>query len=122
VSRIGENGARIGPELTQIFKRFQGVKLLQQIIEPSLEINKDHQTWLAVLNSGKTISGLITNENDTHVILLPNPLAPQTQVEIARADIEDLLKSKQSTMPEGLLMSFSREEILDLVAFLSMLK
>ncbi len=120
--RIGENGARIGPELTQIFKRFQGVKLLQQIIEPSLEINKDHQTWLAVLNSGKTISGLITNENDTHVILLPNPLAPQTQVEIARADIEDLLKSKQSTMPEGLLMSFSREEILDLVAFLSMLK
>ena len=120
--RVGEVGARIGPELTNIFKRFQGVKLLQQIIEPSVEINKEHQTWLAVLNSGRTVSGLLKSENATQVTLLPNPLAPQVQIEIVKTEIEELLPSKQSTMPEGLLMSFSREEILDLLAFLSTMK
>ena len=34
------------------------------------------------------------------------------------ADLDELVASKQSTMPEGLLMTFTKEEILDLLAFL----
>ncbi len=117
--QISGKGAKVGPELTDIAKRFTGEKLLKQILEPSHEINKDYQTWLAVLDSGKTISGLLKQNTATHVTLLPNPLVPDALIQINHSEIEELIPSKQSTMPDGLLMTFNREEILDLIGFLS---
>lgn len=115
--RVGTEGARLGPELTDIAKRFRGEKLLRQIIEPSAEINKKYQTWIAVTDDGKVQTGLITKENEESVTLLPNPLQPDRTVTLQRKQIEELIPSKQSTMPAGLLMTCTKDEILDLLAF-----
>ncbi len=115
--RVGSEGERLGPELTNIAERFQGAKLLQQVLDPSTEINKQYQTWVAVTNEGQTVTGLMVEQTDDRISLLMNPLKPETKVTLQRADLEELFASPQSTMPSGLLMVYNREEILDLMAF-----
>ncbi len=116
--RMKDAGSVVGPELTRISERFRGKKLLQQILEPSVEVNKQYQTWVAVLNDGRLISGLKQEQTDAHVTLLPNPLKPETKVTFPMEEIEELEASMISTMPMNLLITYSAEEILDLVAYL----
>ena len=116
--KVGNKGTKLGPELTDISKRFQGTKLLQQILQPSVEINKDFQTWVAILTNGKVATGLLTERTASQITLLPNPLQPNEKVTLPTDQIDELTPSEMSTMPEGLLMTFSKEEILDLLAFL----
>ena len=41
---VAAKGAKLGPDLTEVAKRFQGAKMLEQILDPSSEIHKDYQT------------------------------------------------------------------------------
>ncbi len=116
--RIGTQGSKLGPDLSDVTKRFKGSKLLQQILEPGSEINKHFQTWIVVTDDGKVQTGLLTSETPDAVSLLPNPLKPTEVITIERSRIEELIPSKQSTMPDGLLMTFSKSEIMDLLAYI----
>ena len=116
--RMNNTGTALGPELTRVAERFKGQKILQQLLEPSTDINKQYQTWVAALNDGRVIAGLMTEQSDSAVTLLPNPLKPEVKMTLQRADIEELEASTTSTMPTSLLITFTRDEILDLVAFL----
>lgn len=115
--RIRDTGVALGPELTKVSERFTGHKLLQQMLEPSTEINKQYQTWSAVMTDGRILTGLKTAEDAESLTLLPNPLKPADTITVPRAEIEELEASSASTMPGSLLITFSRDEILDLLAF-----
>ena len=99
-------------------KRFQGPKLLEQILAPSAEIHKDFQTYAFATSDGKTIVGLVVKETDEVVHVLPNPLKPKEIAVIRKPDIDERFLSRLSTMPEGLLITFKKQEILDLLAYL----
>lgn len=116
--QIFGKGTKLGPDLTDVTKRFKGAALLQQILLPSAEINKQFQSWVAVTFKGKILTGLITEQTDETITLMPNPLKPDQTVTVAKDDLEELVPSKQSTMPEGLLMTFEKDEILDLLRFI----
>ncbi|MFM8724524.1 MAG: c-type cytochrome, partial [Planctomycetaceae bacterium] len=115
--RLGDVGSVLGPDLTKIAERYRGARLLQQILEPSHEINKQYQTWVAVLQDGRAVSGLKLEESAESVTLLPNPLKPETKLVLPRGEIEELEASMISTMPASLLITYSRDEILDLLAW-----
>ncbi|MEO2046644.1 MAG: DUF6797 domain-containing protein [Pirellulales bacterium] len=110
-------GSQLGPDLTGIHKRFQGVKLLQQILQPSKEINQKYQSYLITTDNGKSITGLLVKEDDLAYHLLPNPLLPEHLTTVAKNQVDEITTSPQSTMPDGLLMTLTREEILDLLAY-----
>ena len=116
--RVRDSGSAVGPELTRISERFRGGQLLRQILEPSAEINRQYQTWVAVLNDGRLVSGLKLEQTADSVTLLPNPLKSETKVSFSMAEVEELEGSLTSTMPMNLLITYSAEEILDLVAWL----
>ena len=116
--RMKDEGSALGPDLTRIGDRFRGTRLLQHILEPSLEINKQHQAWVAVTTQGTTVSGLMTDQTESAIKLLPNPLKPETEVTLLKNELDELFASTQSTMPAGLLMVFEKDEILDLLAYL----
>jgi putative heme-binding domain-containing protein len=118
--KVGNEGIDFGPKLAESTKKFRGEALLKQILEPSAEINKDFQTWLVVKTDGTVATGLLKSESPDSVQLLPNPLKPDETVTVARSEIEEMQPSRQSTMPNGLLMTFSKDEILDLVRFLEL--
>jgi putative heme-binding domain-containing protein len=115
--RMGEGAVVPGPELTKVSERYRGRRLLQQIIEPSAEVHPQYQTWVAVLTDGRALSGLKVAEGDESVTLLPNPLRPDQKVQIPRSELEELEASKTSTMPMNLLITYTRDEILDLLAY-----
>jgi hypothetical protein len=61
--------------------------------------------------------GLILDENKQEVKLIENPLVKADPVILRVADIAERKKSPVSTMPKGLLDKLTREEILDLIAY-----
>jgi putative heme-binding domain-containing protein len=116
--KMNELGTALGPDLTKVSERFKGQKLLQQILEPSTEINKQYQTWVAALHDGRVIAGLMLEQSDSAITLLPNPLKPESKISLPKDGIEELEASSVSTMPLSLLITYNRDEILDLLAYI----
>ena len=69
--------------------------------------------------SRKTITGLILEETPKQIKLIENPLVKAVPIVILAGDIDTKAKSPVSVMPKGLLDKLTREEILDLVAYLT---
>ena len=116
--RMHQEGSQLGPDLTTISRRFHGSRLLQQILQPSLEINKEFQTMVAVMEDGRALSGIRVTESDTEITLLPDPLQPEASVTFRKSELDELVASSISTMPANLLITFSEQEILDLLFYL----
>jgi len=115
---IGSGKKTLGPDLTEVTKRFRGSKLLQQIVKPSAEIHKEYQTQMILVDDGRLRTGLVIKETDDEVHLLPNLLKPDKVEMIKKASIEERRVAEVSTMPTGLLDTYSVEEIYDLLAFI----
>jgi putative heme-binding domain-containing protein len=69
------------------------------------------------MDDGATITGMITEENDKVVKVVVDPLAKDTATVLQKDEVEERVKSAVSMMPKGLLDRLSREEILDLIAY-----
>ena len=111
-------GTKFGPDLTEVTKRFAGLKLLEQIIKPSIEIHKDFQTQVFHMANGQVVAGLLIKDEPQTIHVLPNPLQPDAVQYIHKSQIDERQTSAVSTMPEGLLDTFVKGEILDLLAYL----
>jgi putative heme-binding domain-containing protein len=115
---IDGKGAKYGPDLTTTAHRFQGTKLLHQMVKPSVEIHKDFRPQLIVVDTGRVLTGLVLEETEDQLRLVPNLLKPDKVELIAKSSIEERKTSEVSSMPAGLLDTFTVEEILDLVAYI----
>jgi putative heme-binding domain-containing protein len=118
---IGGKGAKYGLDLAEVTKRFRGAKLLQQIVKPSAEIHKEFQTQMILVDDGRLLTGLVVEETDDQLRLLPNLLKPDKIETIDKSSIEVRRIAEVSTMPTGLLDTYSVEEIFDLLAFIQSL-
>ncbi|MBC8356848.1 MAG: carboxypeptidase regulatory-like domain-containing protein [Planctomycetes bacterium] len=116
--KIGGSEATLGPDLSDVTKRFRGSKLLQQIVKPSAEIHKEFQTQMILVDDGRLRTGLVIKETDDEVLLLPNLLKPDKVETIKKPSIEERKTAEVSTMPTGLLDTYTVEEIFDLLAFI----
>jgi putative heme-binding domain-containing protein len=112
-------GTQIGPDLTQLDPKWTPVDILKEMLDPSSRINEKYQTYILTLESGKTLTGLILNESIDGVEVVENPLAKADPVVIKPKEIIDREKAAVSIMPKGLLDKLSRDEILDLVAYVT---
>ena len=63
------------------------------------------------------VTGRVLEANDAKLVLLVNPLNGQ-KAEIKRSDVARMEPSKLSAMPEGLVNILSKDEILDLLAYI----
>ena len=117
--KLNNEGRELGPDLTKIEpKKHTTDELLRSILEPSKEIAEKFQSHIFVLDSGKIITGMIVAESPTEVKVLVDPLAKGEPAVLQKSEIEERSKSSTSIMPQGLLNKLTREEILDLVAYL----
>jgi putative heme-binding domain-containing protein len=115
--RMGNDGGSVGPDLTAVASRFGRRDLLESILLPSKVISDRYQTFTIAQRDGEDVSGAIAEETDQKVVLIVNPLTQQSQ-EVLKKDIQSRSVSTVSQMPEGLVNTLSKEEILDLVAYL----
>lgn len=116
--KLNNEGRELGPDLTKIEPAKHTTEhLLRSILEPSKEIADKYQSHTFVLGSGKVVTGMIVAESPSEIKLLVDPLAKGDPLVIAADDIEERKKSTTSIMPQGLLNKLTREEILDLLAY-----
>ena len=112
------HGVNLGPDLSDVTKRYKGEKLLRQILEPSSEINEKFQNRTFVLKSGKFLTGVLKKTEKGNYHILTNLLTPKKVTMIAKKDVEQIIASKISPMPGALVNVLSEDEIRDLVSFL----
>lgn len=117
--KLEGTGNQFGPDLTKLDPKPSLTELLQAILEPSQKINEKFQTNVFVMFSGKTISGLVVEESGDVIKVVENPLVSTQPTEIKRSDVEERLRSNTSLMPKGLLDKLTRDEILDLLAYVA---
>ncbi|MBM81021.1 MAG: hypothetical protein CMJ78_10565 [Planctomycetaceae bacterium] len=115
---VNGHGAKIGPDLTQVAKKYKGRKLLQQILEPSSEINEKYRAVQIFDRNGKVTVGTLLKEDKKSVHLIPNLLIPTAITVIPKKSIDERLTSKISSMPKGMADALTKQQILDLVTYL----
>ena len=116
--RFGNEGGAIGPELTAASSKYSRRDILESMLEPSKVVSDQYQNHIVFKKDGEDVSGRITDENDERLVVLPNPLAPESRVEIKKTHIDRRVPSKVSPMPTGLLNNLTADEILDLLAYI----
>ena len=113
-------GQEIGPDLTKIKpEHFAPVEVLRSLVDPSARIDEKYQTWVIVTEQGQVVTGMILKETSDEVQIIENPIAKAAPVVLKPSQIEERQKSPVSIMPKGLLDKLDREEILDLVAYIT---
>jgi putative heme-binding domain-containing protein len=120
--RKGNIGYPIGPDLTQVGKRFDRSKLLTEILLPSQTIAENHQITILKLTDNRTLSGQIIPNLDyreSTLQLAENPLHPDKITKVPKSIILTQGHAPTSLMPQGLLNMFTKDEVIDLVAWLS---
>ena len=117
--RMNGVGVQVGPDLTQLDQKITRSDILRSLLEPSVKIEEKYQTNVFAMKSGSVVTGLILEETPQTFKVIGNPLAKSAPVIINRADIDERSRSATSIMPKGLLDKLTKEEILDLVAYIA---
>jgi putative heme-binding domain-containing protein len=112
-------GNEFGPDLTKLDpKQDQLEEILRDVLEPSFRINEKYKSYKFDLKNGKTITGLLLDDKGPNYTVIENPLANAKPTLIKKDDIDEKTESKVSIMPKGLLDKLTKEEILDLIAYI----
>jgi putative heme-binding domain-containing protein len=115
--RFGDEGGAVGPDLTAIASRFARRDLLESILEPSKVVSEQYQNITVTSSNGDDVTGRLVEELPDKLVLVPNQLTGE-KVEVKKSDVKTRVPSKLSPMPEGLVNILTKEEILDLLAYL----
>jgi len=112
---LHSQGGTVGPDLTP-FKRDDVANMLLHIVNPSAEIREGYECQVVVTESGRTITGIVT-EKDAKVLVLRT--ADGQKVVLPRDDVAEIHAAGISLMPEGLLQGLSDQDVRNLLAYLS---
>jgi putative membrane-bound dehydrogenase-like protein len=110
---FGEGGA-VGPDLTG-HNRAETDYLLAKLVDPGAQLANDYRMSVVATRDGRVITGIIAERSPRRLVL-------QTATErivLAAEDVETVEESSQSMMPEGQLDALTREQVRDLIAYLS---
>ncbi|MEZ6056577.1 MAG: FKBP-type peptidyl-prolyl cis-trans isomerase [Planctomycetaceae bacterium] len=116
--RVRGEGGSVGPDLTGVGGRFNHKNLLESMVEPSKVISDQYEMTQFVLNDGKQVVGRVINLNGDNMMVMTNMLEPGNITTVKRTEVELMQAATTSMMPDGLIDRLTKDEILDLVAFL----
>ena len=117
--KINNEGQVFGPDLVKLdVKKHTTEYILQSILEPSKDIEDKFVSYTFLMDSGKLITGMIVEETADVVKIVIDPATKGRPTLLPTAEIEARKKLTLSIMPKGLLDKLSREEILDLIAYI----
>lgn len=116
--RSGDLGESIGPDLTQIARRFTKREVLESILFPSHVISDQYMSRRVLTLDGKVYVGLVSDSGDGQITIRNSA---NEVVTLNSDDIDQLHVSSSSIMPSNSLDSLSLKEISDLMAYMGVL-
>jgi len=108
-------GAKIGPDLTGM-SAHPKQELLVHILDPSRNVEGNYRAYTVATVDGRVITGLLTSESRTAFELFDSEGRTQS---LPREDVEQLVASTKSLMPEGFEKQVTRDEFSNLLEFLT---
>jgi putative heme-binding domain-containing protein len=112
--KIYGEGQDVGPDIT-VNGRGSFDQLLSNVLDPSLIVGAGYQARLVITNDGRTLTGLLVEDNPQRIVLKEQGGKLDT---IPRAEVDSVTVSKLSLMPEGLEKQLTEKELIDVFEFL----
>ncbi len=112
--RLFDEGTPVGPDLTHANRKDRDY-LLVSIVDPSALIRKEYLSYNVQTRDGRFLTGLIAEQTPSSITLLD---AKNERTKIPRSEIEAVLESPISLMPENLLKELKPQELRDLFSYL----
>jgi putative heme-binding domain-containing protein len=116
---VGGEGKAVGPNLSGIGAKLSRVALYESILAPSAGISHNYETHTALLEDGRSATGLLVSQSPTEVVIRG---ADGIDTTLPAGEIDELVKQPISLMPADLAATLSVQELVDLVAWLETLK
>ncbi|MFP6886737.1 MAG: hypothetical protein VB997_04215, partial [Opitutales bacterium] len=115
---IDNRGGKLGPDLTTVGSYMTPESLLESLINPSSSIKQGYETVLVTTRDKSLVAGLLQRKTGDSV-LLRDTTGKVTAIpnrNVAKIDV-----SPVSLMPPGLTTSLRRDEMVDLLKYLTSL-
>lgn len=112
--KVGDFGNTIGPDLTNINKKYDQLALLDAIVNPSAAIVFGYEPWVITMKDGTVVSGFMLSQGNTMVI---KDLSGKQHV----LDVQKIKEKKQlanSIMPDPSGLALSKKDVADISAYL----
>ncbi|HEV3136346.1 MAG TPA: PVC-type heme-binding CxxCH protein [Pirellulales bacterium] len=112
-------GGALGPDLSNIGKKYERGALLETILDPSKAIAPEFIPHLLETKSGQVYAGFLLERSADRVMIkdVKNQL-----IRVEADEVEALVPQQKSLMPELILSEVTAQDAADLLAFLTSLK
>ena len=117
--KIKETGETLGPDLSQIAKKYTPAEMLTHLLEPSRFIDVKYIPQVIETVDGLVHTGLLVERSETEIVLKS---VQNKEIRIAMSDVESMTSQQKSIMPELLLRDMTPQQAADLLAYLNSLK
>jgi putative heme-binding domain-containing protein len=114
--RIDGVGSLMGPDLSNIGRKYTKAQLLDQILDPSRIIEPRYVAYVARLEDGRSLTGMLVDRTPEFLTLRD---AKGDVMRLDSEQLESLAPIRQSLMPDLQLRDLSLEQIADLLAYLA---
>ena len=111
--RLQDIGKEVGADLAALKDRSTNA-LLTAILDPNKAVESRFLVYTVVTKDGLQHSGILKGETGGSLTLIGND---GKEITVVRADIEELVGSQRSLMPEGLEKDLSAVDIANVIAF-----
>ncbi|MFO0869203.1 MAG: PVC-type heme-binding CxxCH protein [Pirellulales bacterium] len=108
-------GQRIGPDLTGMAVHPKH-ELLIHILDPSRSVEGNFRVYTVVLDDGRVVTGMLAGESRTAIEIIDTEAKRHA---LSRDNIDELVGSKKSLMPDGFEKQLKTDELRDLLEFLT---
>ncbi|WP_164103558.1 PVC-type heme-binding CxxCH protein [Candidatus Laterigemmans baculatus] len=112
--RFEDSGFDIGPPLALVAHRAPE-NVLVNLLDPNREVAPDYLEYLVLTDDGRTITGIVVAETAASITLRQPQGVEET---VLRENIERMVSSGKSIMPEGLEEMIDPQQMADLLAYL----
>ena len=112
--RLYGEGGTIAPDLTGSGRKKTDY-VLRNLIDPSAEIDEAYKLTTVVTADGRLLSGFIVKQDDRWLEIRTQ----DAEVRLDMKDVDEIVTSKVSMMPEGMLRNLSDQDFRDLLTYLA---
>jgi putative heme-binding domain-containing protein len=113
--RLSGLGHAVGPDLAALSDRSPAY-LLQAVLDPNSAVDQRYASYTVATHQGQVFTGMLAAESASSIALKQADGKEQT---ILRADLEELVNTGKSFMPEGLARDIPPAAMVDLLAFVA---
>lgn len=115
---FGTEGGNVGPDLTGVGGRFQPRDILEAIVDPSKAISEQYASFVFTLKSGEMAVGQVANETNFYYDIIEDPIRGAHR-QVGKSNLAKKEVNPVSLMPPGLINVLTKDEVLDLLAYLT---